>query len=1289
MPLLTNVGLDKLRSATTIRKFFWHAKLKKTSFFLQEVMNLGFEYGSRLGISLNLEDFKGFNYVIPLAKARQNRAGYSLPGGLDAYRSSSVKITSHKAAVATRALFSFNLFMKYFSPLIPIPNSLYLLAGIGARGNWSQVRQLVGFRGFVSNAQGQLCNLPITEGLGYGLRIHEYFLSCYGARKGLIDTALRTAESGYLTRKMVETTQKFTIRERECASPVLIEYPLGENTNLIGKLTTYEPLLLEGRYVGENLFDASSQNILLQKNKVLSRGILGFMVTRNISLIKFYSALSCENLVCQRCYGIDRQTGLIVKLGEPVGTIAGQSVGEPGTQLVLRTFHTGGVFESYGTVSAGPSFKYTMPSGGLYSTLPRVHTLHFMSHRRSGHPTASSHLHCLFSISPSMTSSAARLPIRHSICPAGFVSLQPSQKLFMSLPVAKLSAVCEPGMSAHINHQSLHSEPAWICSSAGLRSWSRNQHWQQWTNLETASSAVSGELHLTDLKVALNLKSKGVWANSIIQSGLGSTKQSLVAAFPSSYGLVNNSLLSGWSKPKRLGLKNLVGVESFSKSVKTNPIYQAREQLWHLKGPKSFLLNFVTGLLSDKGQWLLVGLGAAGIFYVWNVKIRSRTFSFKSPRQKKKKYRIPRINGFYIVSRKNIISSVYTKDILCFRNQNQLNTNWICPPPYASKSHFFASGLPSFLSFTKPGNFIVKKPCSYRKTCFSTFKTCRYISAPAWFTSSLTTAPAREISLPPIRRHQTDRSQVRVRIAWVPSFWTVPKPIESANWFPFYSFPYKNLIFGAERSQALLNLDPNSLSAQNDTFMVFDAQSVVKTSSQPLLVAGRIERLKCQNHGCIKTLSAVFSHHYKSKMMFHDPRPKWGLRKSTGVLLARASSIHRWAGEHVTSASALACRVPLQIARPPVLKGRLQKIISDKTFTSWYGTTTVTSHYLPWAPALKPLHYLNKQHAGSAQDIILGLQTIESILETRMPLEASRLAKTHGLVGFKWSVFSKFSDPPHPTREIQCLQDNNKWTAMFFNCLPALVLRAPVKFTWRWVYFSTKLTKPNLSLFNQRGLKICYGGQPVQAGLGSIKNAMRLIFDSQFAFQGAFLSSKMALLVAQQVISRSLFEQYHFQGISLPYVHFELIARQMCSCVRVTKLGQVCAGLGDITPLGVVHMINQAALKHGYQTCCYRPVVIGLSKSLLFTAGFLASSSFQDALRILAYISIKSGTDWCMDLKTRIMMGHLIPVGTGFRTIPETSAHRVDWTSHATLKDVFSHFRVINKKQSLSGSSLI
>ena len=496
------------------------------------------------------------------------------------------------------------------------------------------------------------------------------------------------------------------------------------------------------------------------------------------------------------------------------------------------------------------------------------------------------------------------------------------------------------------------------------------------------------------------------------------------------------------------------------------------------------------------------------------------------------------------------------------------------------------------------------------------------------------------------------------------------------------------MIFAAERSQALLNLDPDGGACQNDTFIVLDAQSVVSFTSQLSLVSGRIEKLKCQNYGYIKTLSAVFSHHYKSKIMFGHSRPKWGLRKATGVLLSRASSLHRWAGEHVTSASSLACRVPLQIARPPILKGRLHKIISENTFTSLYGTTAVASNCLPWAPALKPLHYMNKQHAGSAQDIILGLQTIEAILETRTPFSSARIAKTHGLIRFKRSTVSRVNAPRGPIKRIQNLSDNKRWKTRFFNCLPARFLTAPLQFNWS----SIPTKGPTLSLFNQGGLKICYAGQPIQSGIGSIRQATRRIFNSQFAFQGAFTASKMSLLFAQQVISRSLFEQYHFQGISLPYVHFELIARQMCSCARVIRLGQVYAGLGDIAPLGVLHMINQAALKHGYQTCGYRPVVIGLSKSLLFTAGFLASSSFQEALRILAYISIKSGVDWCTDLKARVMMGHLIPVGTGFRTIPpipETSAHRGDWNSHATLKDVFNHFRVINKKQSLSGPSLL
>ena len=225
---------------------------------------------------------------------------------------------------------------------LPKDNEIYMMADSGARGSMNQIKQLAGMRGLLANTAGHTIEMPIRANYREGLNILEYFVSARGARKGLADTALRTADSGYLTRRLVDVSQDVIIREHDCGTHEgIVAVDIIDSGRPIEELS--ERLL--GRYVADDVVDPKTGEVLVTRDKMMDENDAKRIVAAGITEVKIRSILNCEakNGVCAKCYGSNLANGQPVAIGEAVGIIAAQSIGEPGTQLTMRTFHTGGI----------------------------------------------------------------------------------------------------------------------------------------------------------------------------------------------------------------------------------------------------------------------------------------------------------------------------------------------------------------------------------------------------------------------------------------------------------------------------------------------------------------------------------------------------------------------------------------------------------------------------------------------------------------------------------------------------------------------------------------------------------------------------------------------------------------------------------------------------------------------------------------------------------------------------------------------------------------------------------
>ncbi len=221
-------------------------------------------------------------------------------------------------------------------------NPIYMMIKSGARGNMNQLRQVAGMRGLMANTSGKAVEIPIRSSFREGLDPLEYFVSSHGGRKGLADTALRTADSGYLTRRLVDVSQDIIVREHDCGTKEGIEVrDIKDGNQVIEKLQER----LEGRYPLEDIIDPKTKEIIVDTNTMITEDIAEKIVSAGFTKVKVRSALGCHSKhgVCAKCYGMGLATREEVNIGEAVGIIAAQSIGEPGTQLTMRTFHQGGV----------------------------------------------------------------------------------------------------------------------------------------------------------------------------------------------------------------------------------------------------------------------------------------------------------------------------------------------------------------------------------------------------------------------------------------------------------------------------------------------------------------------------------------------------------------------------------------------------------------------------------------------------------------------------------------------------------------------------------------------------------------------------------------------------------------------------------------------------------------------------------------------------------------------------------------------------------------------------------
>ena len=337
VPALIKKDLGKI-----IAQIFKRYKTTETSIFLDKLKDIGFKYSTKSGITISLSDIP-INHeketIIAETNATIEKINKQFKRGLITDEERHNKVIKLWTDATTNVQGKLGDILKQ-----DVENPLSMIINSGARGSANQLGQLAGMRGIMAKPDGGQVEIPILASFREGLDVQEFFLSTHGSRKGTADTALKTADAGYLTRRLVDVVQDIIVKEEDCGTIQGIEVEAFTDEKSGSVIESFRDRIV-GRYSNQKVLNPETKEVLIDKGALITERIADKIEKAGITKMEIRSVLTCKcpNGICQKCYGLNLATGNVVEVGEAAGIMAAQSIGEPGTQLTMRTFHTGGV----------------------------------------------------------------------------------------------------------------------------------------------------------------------------------------------------------------------------------------------------------------------------------------------------------------------------------------------------------------------------------------------------------------------------------------------------------------------------------------------------------------------------------------------------------------------------------------------------------------------------------------------------------------------------------------------------------------------------------------------------------------------------------------------------------------------------------------------------------------------------------------------------------------------------------------------------------------------------------
>jgi DNA-directed RNA polymerase subunit beta' len=1209
----SNEVVNKKKLQNLMSLAFHNYGIVKSSIIADRLKNLTFHYATKSGISLSIEDLR-----VPLKKRHliglTNDEVLTTEQKYEIGHITSVERFQKIIDIWNNASnFLKDEVLTYFRESDPL-NPLYIMAFSGARGNISQVRQLVGMRGLMADPQGQIIDLPIKSNFREGLKVTEYIISSYGARKGLVDTALRTADSGYLTRRLVDVAQDIIVREEDCKTKESLS-----KVDLEKYATT---LSLKDRIVGRLI----AELLVIKKEKFppnseITLSLVQKMEQSDLENFKIRSPLTCNSIrsVCRNCYGWHLSYSSIVDLGEAVGIIAAQSIGEPGTQLTMRTFHTGGVFSGDLTRQIRAPF-----SGTIFYKTNSDSLLVRTIHGEKGFQLREK----LYLTIENLKGTVISLLIPNETT----LLVNNGQKIYANQIIAEIKK--EANLLLEEDKKEIYTE-------------------------------VSGEAFFPNLEAEKIIDKQGTAITVSKKSGLiwvlfgeryslprfTTLKTRLGESISPNHIVANRKIVNNYSGIISFDKINQdIRIKNFSFTLRNSLLKSTiikNQTIWILNtdNGKKLQLQVEPNKALHHGQTIAVlldnsyktktgGILTYDLENITNKKRRTRKiFSgllYWIPEETHKidnsiNFETLNIrNGFLIKEGTEIVPNVFSKTSGLVEIDQTNNEIIIKPCELFSIRQKFKKSVDKINRFIKPGEEILPGILAQRLTYieFTSFNDVEYVAA----------RPVQIYKVPKGKDFSLTYSFFPNSRKNNVAFKTV-KRIFFKNWERVKSVSGVNLL------QTFLVLDirntPTNLQPklEFETIDNSEGSKRLKLSFYEIIKNENIDtknsntKIQSTIHYLIKENQYVMANTILAQIQisFNIIGTLVAANKSEGntqeILVLKEKDIKKVSycpsndktivkpgalirvGTPLTKNIKSSCSGQVYAIDNNYISIRLGRpyMISEGTILRVNSGTLVQR-----SDVLATLVYDKLKTV----DIVQGLPKVEEILEARKIKNSCLLAPHEGHAYLRYS-------------KIEVVDLKGKKT--FINIGQKIKTR-----------------------FNNGDFINLV--EPLTDGAISPHEKLELLFSYYKEKLPIAEACKKSFKHLQLFLVSEVQRTYLSQGVQIADKHIEIIVKQMTSKVQVEDSGDTTLLPGELLSLNQAEIISNAALVSGQTPLSYIPILLGLTKASLNSDSFISAASFQETTRVLTEAAIEGKKDWLNGLKENVIIGRLIPAGTGFNS---------------------------------------
>lgn len=1241
-----NRVIDKKQLKNLVSWSFEHYGTARTAQMADEIKGLGFKYATRAGVSISVDDLE----VPPSKKAMLESAEKEIRETEERYtRGKITEVERFQKVIDTWNQTSEHLkdqVVENFRENNPL-NSVYMMSNSGARGNISQVRQLVGMRGLMANPQGEIIDQPIKTNFREGLTVTEYVISSYGARKGLVDTALRTADSGYLTRRLVDVSQDVIVREIDCGTERYI--PVRPMTDGERVLIPLKDRLL-GRVPAADIKHPKTGDVIVARNQAITDDLAIEVGKAKVKEVRLRSALTCEaaRSVCQHCYGWSLAHSHMVDLGEAVGIIAAQSIGEPGTQLTMRTFHTGGTF----TGELAPQIR-----------AKRAGTVHIPKDLRS-RPFRTRHGEDALVMEANNQISMELNGKEYSVSlPQGSILFaQEGDVLKKGDLIAETPNTSRVRKVTEKASKDVTSDLAGEVLFEGLVQEEKTDRQGNMTRLAQRGGLIwvlSGEVYNLPpgaepvVKNGDRIEAEGVLAETKLITERGGTVRLTDKSTDGKGGreveIITASVLLD---------KAEIEIESG----------QGREHYFlNTASGQKFSINAAPGTKVTSGQVVAELVDdtfrtqTGGIIKFAGVEVAKRGkakngyevtkggtllwIPAESHEVNKDISLLMVETGQYVEAGTEVVKDIFcqTSGVVDVTQKNDILREVMIRPGDLHMVDSPEAASAKNETIVNAGEEVIPGVTA------DSLRYVEYVETPEG--AALLLRPVQEFEVPneaklPSQLTVSDSDDNAIRLRAVQKIlYKDGERVKSVDGLELL------------RTQLILDIDEGGPQLTADIELKADSkaedapQRLQLVVLEALVVRRDIEA--DQTQGSTNTRLLV----------------KDGDEITPGAVIARTEIRSKEAGEIRGIREDLESVRRILVVRdadratidtegkpPTVSDGDLlvdNTTIADGVTTTHSGQVIGTTDSSIIVRLARPyrvstgavLHIENGDlvqrgdglvllvfERAKTGDIIQGLPRIEELLEARKPKEACILAERPGMAQVVYAE--------DETVEIKVIENDG------------VVTDYPVT--------------PGQNLVISDGQKVDVG-EPLTDGPSNPHQILEIFYKYYRENKGTHEAAMLSLEKVQSFLVNEVQSVYQSQGVDISDKHIEVIVRQMTSKARLEDGGDTTMLPGELVEIRQLEQVNEAMSITGMAPADYTPVLLGITKASLNTDSFISAASFQETTRVLTEAAIQGKSDWLRGLKENVIIGRLIPAGTGFNAYEEPTSPEIDTSFDGTF----------------------